>query len=119
MKDIRIVSGKKIAPSADTVMKLLGSKSLDLKKDEVMKLYEKLSLAVQMRLGPKAAFFIDRPQKQGERTLLYAVFTIGDKVERFAEKYMDEGESLQAVIINAMADSFPSYKICAWKKATE
>ncbi len=105
MKDIRIVSGKKIAPSADTVMKLLGSKSLDLKKDEVMKLYEKLSLAVQMRLGPKAAFFIDRPQKQGERTLLYAVFTIGDKVERFAEKYMDEGESLQAVIINAMADS--------------
>ena len=34
MKDIRIVSGKKIAPSADTVMKLLGSKSLDLKKDE-------------------------------------------------------------------------------------
>lgn len=105
MKDIRIVSGKKIAPSLDTVMNLLDSKSLDLKKEEVMKLYEKLSFAVQMRLGAKAAFFIDRPKKQEEQTLLYAVFTIGDKVERFAEKYMDEREELRAAIINAMADS--------------
>ena len=107
MKDIRIISGKRISPSLETVSALLGTKKSDLAKDQVRQIYEKLLPAVQMRIQPKAAMTIDalKVSKDDRKKVLYVMLTIGDGVSRLAEKFTVRNEMLNAMAVDAMADS--------------
>ncbi|MBO5372347.1 MAG: DUF4445 domain-containing protein [Lachnospiraceae bacterium] len=98
MKDIRIISGKRIAPSMETVCMLLGYKEYLGKQTEVETLYEKLLQMAKMHIRPKAALAI-------ENGYLFVMLTLGSGISRCIERYTKKGDMLSATVLDAMADS--------------
>ena len=118
MKDIRIISGKRIVPSMETVTALMGAKNTGAAESRIKTIYEKLLPAVQMRVRAKAALVIDELRlsadentetyehaEEPESKVLYVMLTIGDGISRLAEKFTAGNEMLKAMIADAMADS--------------
>ena len=107
MNDIRIVTGKKIKPSADEVSALLGDKTHG-GWEEMQPIYEKLLPGVLMRVSPKAAMAIRAPgdsEQPGQPVHLYAMLTIGGGAEKLAAAYAKRNDLLRAMVVDAMADS--------------
>lgn len=117
MKDIRIISEKRISPDFDTTAKLLGYKNITTNETDVKYLFQELCLPVQMRIQTKAALLITSPSfalpcenasdapDSHPPVLLYAMLTVGGGVSRLIEKYAKEQDLLKLSVIDAMADS--------------
>lgn len=117
MKDIRIISGKRILPDFDLTASLLGYKNTSSDQTTARQLFQECSLPVQMRLQPKAALLITRPSfhlpceepsspsNSDSHVFLYVMLTIGGGANRLIEKYTAEQEMLKAAMADAMADS--------------
>ena len=114
MKDIRIISGKRIQPDFAITASLLGYKNTTVDQTTARQLFQECSLPIQMRLRPKAALLITKPSfplpceelsDSSSFVFLYAMLTIGDGVTRLIEKYTSEQEMLKATMTDAMADS--------------
>ena len=112
MKDIRILSGKRITPSIETVTALCGVKMPDAAGNTIQELFLHLLPSVQMRLRPRAALTIDLlriPSDSGraQKTVkaLFAILTVGDSVSRMIQTAMEQQDMLQALVLDAMADS--------------
>ncbi len=114
MKDIRIISGKRILPDFDITASLLGYKNTSAGQTTARQLFQECSLPIQMRLKPKAALLITKPSfplpceelsDSSSFVFLYAMLTIGDGATRLIEKYTSEQEMLKATMTDAMADS--------------
>lgn len=104
MKDIRIIHEKRITPSLDTVLNLLGGKSRTSNRTELIKLFEKHLPEVKMHIRPKAVITMERI-KENEFPLLYIIVTLGDAISGLIQKYTDKEDILSAMVIDAMADS--------------
>ncbi len=112
MKDIRILSGKRITPSIETVTALCGVKMPGAAGNTIQELFLHLLPSVQMRLRPRAALTIDLlriPSDSGraQKTVkaLFAILTVGDSVSRMIQTAMEQQDMLQALVLDAMADS--------------
>ncbi len=112
MKDIRIISGKRITPSIDTVAALCGVKLPGTSDSEVQRIFRQQLPSVLMHLRPKAALSIGSVRlplcsrrQQAEKDALFAMLTIGGGVSRMIQKAMDKQDMLQAFVLDAMADS--------------
>lgn len=115
MKDIRIISGKRIMPDFDTTMRLLGYQSTATDQTSIKQLFQEFSLPLQMRIQPKAALLITKPffdlpcetasSRSNPPVLLYVILTIGNGANRLIETHTSRRELLQASVIDAMADS--------------
>ena len=112
MKDIRIISGKRITPSIDTVAALCGVKLPGTSDSEVQRIFRQQLPSVLMHLRPKAALSIgsvrlplSSRRQQAEKDALFAMLTIGGGVSRMIQKAMDKQDMLQAFVLDAMADS--------------
>ena len=112
MKDIRIITGKNVSPSKETVTALLTRQNADLKTAGISDIYERLLPKLNMRLLPKAVCCIcskksilssDRSKDDG--LLLCAILTVGSSVSRLIDRYAADNDLLTASVLNAMADS--------------
>ncbi len=104
MKDIRIISGRGIAPDLDTVSELLGCRprTKHPSQTDVGELYNRLLPQIKMHIRPKAALAIFTSD---DKKLLYVMLTLGEGISRFIEKQTAKEDMLLSVIADAMADS--------------
>lgn len=109
MKDIRMITGKRIAPSFETVSALLGAKNTDAACRQVRDAFEELLVDVERRVRPKAALCIDTQSPFGEegggKRVLMAILTIGDGIGRLTEQLTAKNDMMKAMTADAMADS--------------
>lgn len=98
MKDIRIISGKRIVPSMETMCMLLGYQEYSDKQTEIEALYQELLPVAKMHVCPKAALTM-------ENGYLYLMLTLGSGISRCIERYTKKGDMLLATVLDAMADS--------------
>lgn len=115
MKDIRIISGKGIAPDFDTTIRLLEYQKGNTDQSLIKQLFWELSQPLQMRIQPKAAILITKPFfdfscenasfNHDFPLLLYVMLTIGKGADRLMTAYKDRQEPLKSSVIDAMADS--------------
>lgn len=101
MKDIRIISGKKILPSLDVVLGLMGCGRGQQDSDKLQEIYNELLSDVKMRVRPKAALTMG--ELSGKK-VLYVMLTVGDGICRLGEKYASH-DMLRTTLLDAMADS--------------
>ncbi len=122
LKDIRIISEKRITPDFDAVCRLLGCKNAPQRHsapvsshpfapngETLRPAYEKLLLPVQAHIKAKAALAIgqraDPSKKNGQIDVLYAILTIGGAVSRLISRYQAKEDLMSVMLIDAMADS--------------
>ena len=112
MKDIRIITGKNVSPSKETVTALLTRQNADLKTAGISDIYERLLPKLNMRLLPKAAYCIcskksilSSGRSKDDGLLLCAMLTVGSSVSRLIDRYAADNDLLTASVLNAMADS--------------
>lgn len=112
MKDIRIITGKRIQPSIDTVLGLLGCRGKAGAQKEIVDIYEKMLPIVKMHIRPKAAFVRAEIDKnlhindcKSGKDMLFVLFTLGEGISRLIEKNTKKEDILSAMVVDAMADS--------------
>ena len=106
MKDVRIISGKRIVPSLDMVSALLGMKNTD----QIQTVFEQQLSVVKMRIRPKSAMVIDEFEFSADnhtevKKVLCVMLTVGDSICSLIGKYTAGNEMLKAMVVDAMADS--------------
>lgn len=106
MRDIRIISGKRITPSTDTVLKLIGYQNKSVSDTEVTVLYEKLLPLLKMHIRPKAALAIaEAGEIVPDKQVVCVMLTLGESINHLFEKYTAKGDMLSVMVLDAMADS--------------
>ena len=100
MSDIRIITGRAVAPDLDMTMKLAGCG--DRAADRERALFASLERIVRQCIRPKCALaFADEDGKP----CLYAVLTLGAAISRQIDLCQRQGEYDKAFMVQAMADS--------------
>lgn len=106
MRDIRIISGKRIIPSTDTVLKLIGYQNKSVSDTEVTVLYEKLLPLLKMHIRPNAALAIaEAGEILPDKLVVCVMLTLGENINHLLEKYIAKGDMLSVMVLDAMADS--------------
>lgn len=109
-RDIRIFGLRVTGPEEDTVMGLLDCRPDNPVYEEMKDAYDSLYDAVRMRIRPKAAFVFDEITEENEvlkvgAKVLYCILTIGGEVSKLSAKYFEEGDYVNGMLVDAMADS--------------
>ena len=100
MADIRIITGRAVAPDLDMTMKLAGCG--DKVADKEKALFASLERIVRQCIRPKCALaFADEDGKP----CLYAVLTLGAAISRQIDLCQRQGEYDKAFLLQAMTDS--------------
>lgn len=112
MKDIRIFSGKQVHPVLNTVLGLLECRQDNPIYKELEDSFHELEQEVKKRAMPKAALVFDvikGDEPAGVLAVgsevLYMVVTVGDGITKLSKKYFDQGDYLNGMLVDAMADS--------------
>lgn len=109
MSDIRIITGKGIAPDYDTVRSLSGAaprKDMQTELD-LRAVYDRLFPQVKMHIRPKAVCTITSfAQDEIEaKKFLCVMLTLGNGISRLIDRQTAKEDMLSAVVSDAMADS--------------
>lgn len=102
MRDIRIVTGKRIMPDCTVSLRLAGYQpQVGWEKGEA--LFQELERMLRITIQPKAAFSMATHAKLGR--VLYVVLTLGASVQKKSDAYFTAHEYTRGMLFDAMADS--------------
>lgn len=101
MRDIRIITGKRIMPDCTESLRMAGYQQNGW--EQGMALFQKLERFLRIAIQPKAAMAFAVHPSLGR--VLYVVLTLGPGIQRKTDAYFAAHEYTEGLLFDAMADS--------------